>query len=188
MHRIELRAMTLALTLASTAALVACSSSKSSSGSHSSTSAGVPVSSSANSSSPPSSSSASGTPADAQTTAAVKKAYETALNYKTPPAAVVPLLQDGAEFEPALQALAAQAQTTKLSVTVSSVALQSPNTAIATFTIYTNGSAVVKDTPGYAVREGGTWKLAGITFCGLVSQTGTPPPACMTAKATTLPS
>jgi hypothetical protein len=100
---------------------------------------------------------------------------------------VVGLLQDGPAFASALQALAAQAQTTKLTVTVSSVLLQSPNTAVAIFTLFTNGTAVAKDTPGYAVREGGVWKVAGLTFCGLVSQTGTTPPACMTAQATALP-
>jgi hypothetical protein len=83
---------------------------------------------------------------------------------------VVGLLQDGPAFASALQALAAQAQTTKLTVTVSSVLLQSPNTAVAIFTLFTNGTAVAKDTPGYAVREGGVWKVAGLTFCGLVSQ------------------
>lgn len=121
-------------------------------------------------------------------TSAVTQAYQTALNYQTPAATVETLLQDGADFTQAIAGLAAQAQSTKLSVTVSTVTPQGANAAKVVFTIFTNGSATVKDTPGYAVLEDGTWKVAGITFCGLVSLAGTPPAACMTAKATTIPS
>ena len=36
----------------------------------------------------------------------------------------------------------------------------------------------LKDQTGYAVLEGGKWKVADETLCGLVSLAGTPPPAC----------
>ena len=70
---------------------------------------------------------------------------------------------------------------------VSNVSVLSPNRASVTFSIIYGGKPVVANQGGWAVKDG-TWKVAGTTFCGLVSLSGTTPIACHTVKGTSLPS
>jgi hypothetical protein len=46
---------------------------------------------------------------------------------------------------------------------------------------------MLKDQTGYAVKEGGTWKVAEYTFCGLLTLQGNPPAACKEPAATQAP-
>jgi hypothetical protein len=162
------------------AASAGCSSSKS--GSASSTPPPTPTGSTQ-------SSTGGGAPPtiDAATTAAVKNAYVKFFDPKTPVATSVSLLQDGSAFQAALEAQAKGSLAQGASAEVSKVSLQSPNTAKVVFSILVNGKALLTDQPGYAVHDGGTWKVAAQTFCGLLTLQGAPPAACNTPAATTLP-
>jgi hypothetical protein len=186
------RSAVLALTVALT--LTACGSSGGGGGnspntSGASTPSSVPSSPPSSPPSPPpsspvaSSGSTSGTggtggTADAATTAAVTKAYTTFFNYKSGLDVSEKLLQLGPEFHSALVTNAKTAAAQKITVTVSAVTLQSPHVAKVTFTVLGNGAALLPNTPGYAVQENGTWKVAAQTFCGLISLQGQAPAAC----------
>ncbi|MDT4945439.1 MAG: hypothetical protein QOH14_2172 [Pseudonocardiales bacterium] len=118
---------------------------------------------------------------------AIKKAYTTLIDSTTSTADSIAVLQDGAAFKDTLDAQAKSPQAQDTTATVSRVTAQSPNTAVVIFTILLKGSQVLKDTPGFAVRENGRWKVAGGTFCGLLTLNGGAPPVCKTAAATALP-
>jgi hypothetical protein len=124
---------------------------------------------------------------NAATTAAVKDAYVRFFDPKTPVATSVSLLQDGAAFQAVLEAQAKGSLAQGAAAEVSKVSLQSPNTAKVVFSILVNGKALLTDQPGYAVHDGGTWKVAAQTFCGLLTLQGSPPAACNAPAATTLP-
>jgi hypothetical protein len=178
------RVAVLALALTAGTVLAACSSSAKPASSHS-PSAGVTPSTSAAASA--SGSGSAGKPADAATTAAVTTAFQTFFNSKTPEGVSIGLLQDGEAFKSALEAQGSSPMAQDASVTVSKVSMRSPNTASVVFTVLLKGSPVLKDNPGYAVRENGTWKVAGQTFCALLTLQGGTPPACNTPAATALP-
>ena len=120
--------------------------------------------------------------------AAVKLVYTKFFDPKTPLAVKPAMLQDGTAFVQAIKQQGSTAYAKGSSVSVSNVTLLSPNRASVTFSIIFGGKPVVANQGGWAVKEDGIWKVSGETFCGLVSLSGTTPPACMTAKATTLPS
>lgn len=120
-------------------------------------------------------------------TAAVTKAYNTFFDPANPPAVTETVLQDGAAFHDAIVGLSATAKQQKTGITVKGVSLHTPHVAVVTFDILSNGSPVAQNQTGYAILENGTWKVAGGTFCGLISLQGTPPPVCSVAAAVQLP-
>jgi hypothetical protein len=120
---------------------------------------------------------------------AVKHAYETFFDYRTPPTTGATLLQDGPAFASALQAAAASASTQKITVSVTQVLPgTSANVRKVIYTLSLAGKPTLKAASGYAVLENGAWKVAGTTFCGLLNLNGSNPPVCKDPKATTLPS
>lgn len=129
----------------------------------------------------------SGTPADAATRSAVAKAFTTFFSPKSTAAQSEAALQHGSAFTQTLAAEATSAQSQNVSATVSSVRLLSPDVAAVVFTLNSGGSPLLTDTPGNAVREGGTWKVAAVTFCNLLTLQGTAPTACKDASITALP-
>ncbi|MDT4903029.1 MAG: hypothetical protein QOH52_1045 [Pseudonocardiales bacterium] len=168
-------------------ALAGCSSSgKGGSSSSSSTPVSTPAAS-ASAASTSAATSGAGTPADAVTTKAVTTAYETFFDIKATTAQTVTVLQHGSAFSPTLAGQAKAAAAQKLAATVSKVNLASPNVADVTFTLTSNGSPLLPNTHGKAVREGGTWKVAAETFCALLGLQGTPPAVCKDPKMTALP-
>lgn len=137
------------------------------------------------SSSPPSSASGTGSAADI---AAIKTAYTELFAEKTPLDTSVADLQDGEAFRSTLVSQGKSSLAAQASATVSKVVVTSPNRASVTFSILINGSPILPNQSGYAVRENGKWKVAGTTFCGLLTAEGNPPAACKLAAATALPS
>lgn len=115
------------------------------------------------------------------------KAYNTFFNPANPPSVTEAVLQDGTAFHDAIVGLSATAKQQKTGITVKGVSLHTPHVAVVTFDILSNGSPVAKNQTGYAVLENGTWKVAGGTFCGLISLQGTPPAVCSLNAATQLP-
>lgn len=162
---------TLTAGLALISAVSACSSSKSSSSSstHTTSSAAAPTTTS---------------PAD---TTAIADAYTKLFSISTPMDTSVSLLQDGEAFRPTLVAQSKTTFAKEASVTVSKVTVTSPSRATVVFSIFLNKSPVLPNQTGYAIREGGTWKVAGVTFCGLLAAQGSPPPVCAQPAATSLP-
>jgi hypothetical protein len=115
---------------------------------------------------------------------AIRGAYSRFFNPATPLNESETLLQDGAAFKSTLkqQAMTSFAKTT--TVTVSKVTLDSPDKATVVYTILLGGAPVLADTTGFAVHQDDKWKVAGATFCGLLSAQGPPPPICAQATAT----
>jgi hypothetical protein len=153
--------------------LTACSSSKSpaTAGSHSTTSTAAGA--------------GAGSPADV---AAIKNAYVKLFAASTPMDTSVSLLQDGEAFRATLIEQGKSTYAKEATATVSKVVVISPTRANVTFSILLNGSPVLPNQPGYAIRDKGVWKVAGVTFCGLLAAQGTPPAVCSQPAATALPS
>ena len=190
---IRRRAAGAAIVLAA-ALLAGCSSSGSGGGGSSDTAA--PSTSTA----PTSAAAASTTPAAASSTAAaapalsaaevkaIKKAYVTFFNSKTKLSVSAAFLQHGNQFMDALVAQSKNPAAKGLSVTVSKVVPQSAVVAVATFNLVSAGQTVLTDTPGYAVKDGGKWKVAAGTFCGLLKLQNSAPKLCDQASITAFPS
>jgi len=131
-------------------------------------------------------SSTGGAVADAAT---IKDVYLRFLDLKIPVEQKVDLIQDGTEFLPAMQAEAKNPQAATVSLQVSDVKVTSAKLAEVTYTILVSGSPLLPNQHGYAVNEDGKWKIAGVTFCGLLAaQSPTAiPPVCSKPAATSLP-
>jgi hypothetical protein len=124
---------------------------------------------------------------DAAAAAAIKDAYAKFFAPDTPEQVSLGLLQNGPQFKAAVEQQGGSSYAQKSSAKVSEVSVVSPTTAKVTFTIYVNGQAMLRDQPGYAVKQDGTWKIAEYTFCGLLTLEGSPPDACKSATAKTPP-
>jgi hypothetical protein len=98
---------------------------------------------------------------------------------QTPPDQKATLVENGATFAPALQALQGQnpaANTT--TATVSNVKLNDPNHADVTYSLMLGANPVLPNQQGKAVREGDQWKVAAATFCEVSALQGGTPPGC----------
>lgn len=126
--------------------------------------------------------------ADAATRAAVTKAYTTLFNADAGAiSAKTAVLQDGAAFGPDILALSKSPLTKGLSVSVTGVSLLTATKAKVAFSLLMSGKVLLTGQSGYALLQGGTWKVAADTLCGLLSLQGTGvPPAC-TSPAAALP-
>jgi hypothetical protein len=166
------------------AALTACgstSSSSSSSAAAPSTSAAATAASSVPASAPATSAPATSPPAAAGQTAAQKTIaanWTAFFNPKEPVAKRIALLEDGQTFAAAVKAQAGSAQTAASSAKVESVTVTSATQAKVTYDILLNGTPVLKNQSGAAVLQGGTWRVADASFCGLLALQGTKPAAC----------
>lgn len=132
--------------------------------------------------------SGTGTPADAATKSLVAAAYTTFFDPKAPPAKTEAALQHGSAFAATLEQAANSSQAQGIAATVSAVNLVRPDVAYVTFTLSQKGSVLLPDSPGYAVRENGTWKVAAQTFCNLLQLQNLAPATCKDASITALPS
>jgi predicted cobalt transporter CbtA len=99
----------------------------------------------------------------------------------------VQLIQGGDAFSQAISQQQRSEFSRAVSVTVTKVTVSSAKKATVIFTLLLDGKPTLPNQTGYAVREGGKWKVAGATFCALLAAQGAPPPVCSTAAATTLP-
>jgi hypothetical protein len=162
---------------AGVAVLVACGSSTKTSASSS-----PPASSSAESSSSSAAVTSAAAAAGADQTA-IKAVYLAFFKGSTAAAEKVRLLQNGAAFAPVIAAQAKSPLAQSTAVTVSSVTMQSPDRATVVYTVSLGGQPALANQAGMAVREAGSWKVAAVTFCALLSLEGQPPPACANAAS-----
>ena len=167
------------------AALLLAGCSSSGGGAHKSASSSLPSSSTSPVMSSPAPS-ASGTPADPATRKAVADAYAAFFGYKSTLAQSQAALQHGATFHQTLVEQGKSSLADKSTATVDSVRVAG-DVAYVTFTISENGQPLLSNTPGYAVRENGTWKVAAKTFCSLLTLQGSAPAACGDPSITALP-
>lgn len=115
---------------------------------------------------------------------AIKTSYVQFFNPKTSLNVSVTLLQDGPAFRKTLKKQAKTSFAKATTATVSTVTLDTRFKATVVYTILLAGKPVLVDTIGAAVQEDGKWKVAGATFCGLLTAQGPPPKACAPAAAT----
>jgi len=130
---------------------------------------------------------AAGTPADAATKAAVTKAFADFFDYQSTAEQSQNALQDGDRFKAVLDQQGTQSYAQKSAASVSSVKLISANTAKVVFTVTVAGQPLLPDADGYAVRIGGSWKVAATTFCSLLTLEGDKADACSDPAVTALP-
>jgi hypothetical protein len=123
--------------------------------------------------------------AGARAKAEITKAYTEFFSSTSPESASV--LQHGRAFTKVLAQQAKAPPVPDLSATVSKIVQQSPDVAAVTFSVLSKGSPLLADTPGYAVRENGTWKVAAATFCALLQLQNSAPAACSDTSITALP-
>jgi hypothetical protein len=98
------------------------------------------------------------------------------------------LIQHGTAFSQAIDQEAKSAFAKAATVKVITVTVNSAKRATVVYTILLSGSPVLSNQTGYAVNEGGKWKVAGQTFCELLQVQGPLPPVCKMKSATALPS
>jgi hypothetical protein len=137
--------------------------------------------------SPPTPTLPTGSPADAPTLAAISKAYATFFSSTSTTAQSQSVLQHGEKFTQALEEQAKSSYARTASAKVDAARLTSPNVAAVTFTVLSNGTALLPGASGYAVRTGGRWQVAAQTFCGLLALQGGAPDACHDPAITALP-
>lgn len=118
--------------------------------------------------------------ADPAVTKEITDAYTTFFNGKSPVADRTALIENPDGFSQVLAGMATQAQAQGTSVTVKGVTLADDTHADVTYDLLLNGTPVMPDQSGQAVKVDGKWKVAGATFCALLSiqGTGAQIPAC----------
>jgi len=131
--------------------------------------------------------SGSGSPANAATKAAISKAYATFFGTTATLAQSVGALQNGNRFVAAIKKESKNSYAAKSSAKVTSATLVSPHVAAVKFSISSGGQTLLKHSPGFAVEQNGTWKVAAKTFCGLLQLQGDAPNACSDPQVTALP-
>ncbi|MGN6608957.1 MAG: hypothetical protein ACTHMS_18340 [Jatrophihabitans sp.] len=133
------------------------------------------------------SSGASGAPSapGPDVTAAVTKAYNAFFSPKTDLAGSEAALQHGMQFKATLEAEASSQYANQATIAITSVTPASADVADVKFTLKTSGLSLPVD--GKAVREDGTWKVAAVTFCGLLQAEGHAPKLCSDPAVVGLP-
>ena len=111
-------------------------------------------------------------------TGEVRTTYATFFAANTPLADRVALLENGPKFKPVIQGLLSNPQASGISASVISVELQGASKAKVVYSINIAGASLIAQT-GYAVLQGGKWKVADRTFCGLVALAGSRPAVCL---------
>jgi hypothetical protein len=118
---------------------------------------------------------------DDATVTAIRTAYVTFFNPKTSLNVSMTLLQDGPAFRKTLEQQAKTDFAKATTATVSTVTLNTRFKATVVYTILLSGKPVLVNSIGSAVQEDGRWKVAGATFCGLLTAQGSPPKICVPA-------
>jgi hypothetical protein len=163
-------------------ALAGCSSGKNSGAGASSTP--PPTSEPSTSASPTALPSSGSSSSQALTGAAaqVKQNWESFFSGSTDAATKVGLLQNGEQFQQAIQAQANSALAKSAGATVTNVVINGSQATV-TFDVTLGGQAALSGQQGMAVLDGGTWKVSDASFCQLLAlenggSTAGLPPAC----------
>lgn len=98
----------------------------------------------------------------------VATAYQKFFDPATPSATKLGLLQNGTSFAPVVAGFASNPLAAQAAVSVQKVTFTSATAADVTFTLCESGQPVLPNSAGKAVQQGGVWKIADATLCGLV--------------------
>ncbi len=95
----------------------------------------------------------------------------------------ISLLQNGSAFASILRSQASSPLAASAASTVSAVTVESPAQASVTYSILLHGTPALKNEPGVAVHQDGTWKVGDQSFCALLilESSGKAPAACASA-------
>ena len=116
------------------------------------------------------------------TTAQIKADWQEFFRAKTPVATRISLLQNGSAFASILKSQASSPLAASASSTVSAVTVESPAQARVTYSIMLHGTPALKNEPGVAVHQNGTWKVGDQSFCALlILESSKAPAACASA-------
>lgn len=161
----------------------ACSNSSSPSSSSSSSSAATSAPAATTPASTASATGSTGTSsgAVAQITANWEKFFSSA----TPLSEKAALLQNGQVFNSAISSFSSSPLAANVSAKVTGVTLTSATKATVKYNLLAAGQSI--PSTGTAVLEGGTWKVADVSFCGLLSEAASltnssVPAACKSAS------
>jgi hypothetical protein len=116
----------------------------------------------------------------------ITKVFKIFFDTDTSLAKSVTVLQHGQTFRSTLNKESKSPSAVDITAKVSEVDVVGKNLAKVKFTIYSGKTTLLPDSNGYAVRQGGKWKVAAQTFCGLLTLEGTAPPACKDKSITSL--
>jgi hypothetical protein len=116
-------------------------------------------------------------------TAQIKADWQEFFSAKTPMATRISLLQNGSAFASILRSQASSPLAASAASTVSAVTVESPAQARVTYSILLRGTPALKNEPGVAVHQNGTWKVGDQSFCALLilESSGKAPAACASA-------
>lgn len=161
-------------------AVTACSSSGSAK-----PAASASKSSAAPSSAAPSSAAPSASGSSSAAVAQIKTNWEAFFNPKTPVSKRVSLLQNGSTFASIIQSQASSPLASSATSSVTAVTVESPAQAKVTYSILVGGTPELKNQPGVAVNQSGTWKVGDQSFCALLilENNGKAPTACASAAS-----
>ena len=107
----------------------------------------------------------------------IKSAYTSFFSPKGSLADHVALIENGAQFTPVIGRFLHNPLASGASATVLSVTMQGAKKAKVSYTVKISFGSLPNRT-GYAVLQGGKWKIADSTLCALLSLTGGTPSAC----------
>jgi hypothetical protein len=124
---------------------------------------------------------------DAATLAAVTNVYNVFFDPKSTDAQVENSVQNGAALTGAVANDNHSQYQGHSGVKVLKVQMLSPLVAKVTFQVSLDGQVILPNASGYAVKEGGSWKLAATTFCQLINLEGYKTDLCKDPKETAFP-
>jgi hypothetical protein len=155
----------------------------SSAGAGTTASSGTPGAASAQPASPTSAAATASGGTGSAATAQIKADWQKFFSAKTPVAERISLLQNGSAFASILRSQASSPLAASAASSVSAVTVESPAQASVTYSILLHGTPALKNEPGVAVHQDGTWKVGDQSFCALLilESSGKAPAACASA-------
>ena len=107
----------------------------------------------------------------------IKAAYTSFFSTNGSLAAHAALVENGAKYESVIKSFLNNPLAAGVTATVSSVTMQGAGKAKVVYTVKISLGSLANQT-GYAVLEGGKWKVSASTLCSLVALTGSTPSVC----------
>jgi hypothetical protein len=119
--------------------------------------------------------------------AQIKQNWESFFSGSTDAATKVGLLQNGAQFQQAIEAQAGSALAKSAGASVTNVVVNGSQATV-TYDVTLGGQSALSDQHGQAILDGGTWKVSDASFCQLLAlenggSTSGLPPACGAAAS-----
>lgn len=108
----------------------------------------------------------------------ITDAFVTFFDGNTPADKKITLVENGSTFAAAITQQASSPMAAGSTATVADVKLDDTANATVTYSILINGSPALPNQNGKAVNIDGQWKVAAVTYCGLLKIQGGAPAGC----------